>query len=44
MTDLSDEWIVELYDAYKDNPKIKWKESIKRIVKIEIPTISGLDI
>ncbi len=44
MADLSDEWILQLYDVYKDNPKIKWKDSIKKIVKIEIPTIRGLDI
>lgn len=41
---LSDEWILELYEAYKDNPKIKWKESIKKVVKIEVPSIRGLDI
>lgn len=39
----SDKWIVELYEKYKDNPQIKWKESIKKIVNIEIPTIKGLD-
>jgi hypothetical protein len=39
----SDEWIVELYNKFKDNPKLKWKESIKKIVNIEIPTIKGLD-
>ena len=41
---LSDEWILELYDFYKDNPKVKWKESIKRVVNIEVPTVKGLDI
>lgn len=39
----SDEWIVELYNKFKDNPKLKWKESIKKIVNIEISTIKGLD-
>lgn len=40
---LSDSWVLDLYDCYKDHPKIKWKESIKKIVKIEIPTTKGLD-
>jgi len=33
-----------LYNEFKDNPKIKWKESIKRVVGLEIPTEKGLDI
>jgi DNA repair photolyase len=33
-----------LYHRYKEDPKIKWKESIKEIVGIESPTEEGLDI
>jgi DNA repair photolyase len=40
---LSDSWIFGIYQSYKDNPKIKWKESIKKIVNIEISTTKGLD-
>jgi len=40
----SDDRIFELYETYKDHPKIKWKESIKSVVGIEIPTEAGLDI
>lgn len=40
----SDENIIKIYDEFKDNPKIKWKESIKKIVGIEVPTTKGLDI
>lgn len=40
----SDENIFELFHQYKNNNKIKWKESIKSIVGIEIPTAKGLDI
>lgn len=36
--------IVALYEKLKDNPKIKWKESIKKVVGLEIPTEAGLDI
>jgi len=46
---LVDDWqcdavIWDLYKKYKDHPKIKWKESVKKIVGIEIPTERGLDI
>lgn len=40
----SDENMVSLYENYKDNPKIKWKESIKKIVGLDLPTERGLDI
>ena len=40
---LSDGWITELYNSLKDNPKIKWKESIKKIVNLEVSTIRGID-
>jgi len=40
----SEDWVMELYDKYRDNPKIKWKEGIKKLVGIERPTMSGLDI
>ena len=39
----SDEAIKKLYNRYKDNPKIKWKESIKKVVGIEVSTIKGED-
>lgn len=39
----SDEAIKELYKRYKDNPQIKWKESIKKVVGIEVSTIKGED-
>lgn len=35
--------IKKLYKALKDNPKIKWKESIKRVLNIEVSMIKGLD-
>lgn len=41
---LSDEYIMDLYNRYKDNPHVKWKESIKKVVGIEIPVEAGLDI
>jgi DNA repair photolyase len=31
---LSDQYIWDLYDKYKDNPKIRWKDSIKKVVGI----------
>ena len=44
MADLSDEYIIGLYNRHKDNPQIKWKESVKKVVGIDIPVECGLDI
>lgn len=33
-----------LYEHYKDDPMIKWKDSIKKVVGIERPTETGMDI
>jgi DNA repair photolyase len=40
----SNDMIKKLYEKLKSNKKIKWKESIKKIVQLEISTIKGLDI
>ena len=40
----SNDWVKDLYDTFKSNPKIKWKESIKKIIGIRRPTELGLDI
>lgn len=39
----NDDAIKKLYNRYKDNPLIKWKESIKKVVGIEVSTIKGED-
>lgn len=39
----SDANIKALYKKYKNNPLIKWKESIKKIVGLEVSTIKGED-
>ncbi len=39
----TDERIMELYKLYEENPMIKWKESIKRIVGLEEATERGQD-
>jgi len=39
-----DSEILKLYNRFKDHPKIKWKESIKKVVDLDIPDIKGLDI
>ena len=36
--------IKAIYQGYKDNPMIKWKKEIKKIVGIPIPKQNGLDI
>lgn len=40
----SDDWIRSLYSRHKDNPQIKWKESIKKIIGLEISKEKGLDV
>ena len=40
----SDEYIKSLYEMFKDSKKVKWKDSIKKIVGIEVATTRGLDI
>lgn len=39
-----DEKIKAMYDILKFNPKIKWKESIKEVVGLELANEAGLDI
>jgi DNA repair photolyase len=40
----SDLHIIRLYGRLKDEPKVKWKESIKAVVGLMIPMEVGLDI
>jgi len=44
MNSLTDEMIYDLFIRYGDNPKIKWKESIKKVLDLTIPEEVGLDI
>lgn len=39
----NDKNIKELYEKYKDNPKIKWKDSIKQVVGLERAVERGTD-
>lgn len=39
----NDAAIKNLYNKYKDNPQIKWKESIKKVVGLEVSTVKGED-
>jgi len=40
----SDEKIIKIYNALKNNSLVRWKESIKKVVGIEPPSEAGLDI
>ena len=40
----TDSEIFRLYRTFEDNPKVKWKESIKKVIGIKVPTQKGLDI
>lgn len=39
----SDTEILKLYEKYKDNPQIKWKDSIKKVVGLAVSTKKGED-
>jgi DNA repair photolyase len=39
----SDSNMKELYRCLKNNPKIKWKESLKKVLNLEISTVKGSD-
>jgi hypothetical protein len=34
----------EIYDRYKDHPMIKWKNGIKKTLRLPMATVPGLDI
>lgn len=40
----NDEAILALYDRYSNDPKIKWKDSIKNIVGLDRPAVAGMDL
>lgn len=40
----TDQWVMELYKTHKDDPLIKYKDSIKKVVGLDRPTEKGLDI
>jgi hypothetical protein len=33
-----------IYNRYQDNPMIKWKNGVKKIVGLPMATVPGLDI
>ena len=39
----TDEKIKAIYEALKNEPKVRWKESIKAVVGLELPQEAGLD-
>lgn len=41
---MNDKNIFDLYERYHDDPMIKWKESIKKIIGLKMPEEKGLDI
>lgn len=40
----SDEYIRAIYEKFKEDSRIRWKESIKKIVGLPPPESAGLDI
>lgn len=44
LAEQTDDWILALYNNFKNNPIIRFKDSIKKVVGLIRPTIKGLDI
>ena len=40
----TDQAVRDLYGMLKDNPKVKWKDSIKDVLRLERPTTPGADV
>jgi hypothetical protein len=40
----TDEWARRLYKHFNDNPQIKWKDSMKKVLGLNRPSEMGLDI
>ena len=40
----TDKWIWDLYDKYKADSFIRWKDSIKKVVGLPRPQRKGLDV
>ena len=40
----TDDIIRTIYNQFKNNPKIKWKDSIKKVVGLEMPAEPGMDV
>lgn len=44
LNQLSDKYFEALFNEYNGNPLIKWKESVKKVIGLNIPVVAGLDI
>ncbi len=40
----TDERITEIYDQLKKHPKVKWKDSVKKVVGLQMAQEAGLDV
>lgn len=40
----NDENIFTIYEMFKNDPAVKWKESFKKVVGLEIHTEPGMDV
>lgn len=40
----NDEAILRIFVSYKDNPLVRWKDSVKKVVGLTRPLLKGLDI
>jgi len=40
----TDEAVRSIYESLKDHPLVKWKESYKTVLGLELPARAGMDV
>ena len=41
---LSDKYIWGLYSMYRDDPRIRWKDSIQKVLRINASSMAGMNV
>jgi len=41
---LSDKYIWGLYSMYRDDPRIRWKDSIQKVLRINASSMAGMSV
>ncbi len=44
MADVNDDVVRRLFERYREDPKIRWKDSLKKLLALPRPTAKGLDV
>ena len=41
---MSDQYIWGLYSMYRDDPRIRWKDSIQKVLRINASSMAGMNV